>query len=272
MLFFEELTEKPVLTMRRLYAYLGVGSDFADHRDWEELALLDPFWAIATAPTKRFNRWEAEPFFARGHRQIARLMEDAEHLGYPRSRTKALDFGCGVGRYTRPLADHFEESVGVDVSEEMVAQARQLNREVANCQFVVNVSRDLRDFPDHEFDLVHSRLVLQHISFTDVTDIYIAELVRVLRPGGLLWFQLPSAIPRRYRLGLRRRVYRALRRVGIAPTFLYQRLHLQPMRMTAVADDQVRTLLDTAEARLLDVQIRSTRLGIRDAVYKATRD
>src|SRR3954453_11263430 len=130
--------------MRPLYAYLGVGPDFADHRDWEELAQLDPFWAIATSPTKRFNRWETEPFFARGHRQIARLMEDAERLGYPRGRTKALDFGCGVGRYTRALADHFEESVGVDVSEEMVAQARQLNPEVANCQFVVNVSRDLR--------------------------------------------------------------------------------------------------------------------------------
>ena len=44
---------------------------------------------------------------------------------------------------------------------------------------------------------------------------YVGELVRVLRPGGLLALQLPSAIPARHRIQPRPRAYALLRRAGV---------------------------------------------------------
>ena len=35
----------------------------AQRRDWDELAELDPYWAICTTPGKRFGAWEADEFF-----------------------------------------------------------------------------------------------------------------------------------------------------------------------------------------------------------------
>ena len=56
----------------------------------------------------------------------------------------AQGFGCGVGRLTRALADHFERVVGIDVAPSMIAQARAMNREYARCNFRVNRSVRLR--------------------------------------------------------------------------------------------------------------------------------
>ena len=71
------------------------------------------------------------------------------------SHKRALDFGCGVGRLTQPLADHFEEVRGVDVSPVMLEQARQFNRHGDRCQYVWNDAADLRMFADrsHRFHL-----------------------------------------------------------------------------------------------------------------------
>ena len=243
-----------------------------DRRDWEELATLDPLWAIATKPGTRFDGWDQDAFFAAGQRQVARLMATADRLGHPRGRARALDFGCGVGRHARALSEHFGECVGVDVSEQMVAHARRLNAGVGNCRFVVNPDPHLRRFEDGQFDLVHSGLVLQHISPEEVSGSYLPELVRVLASGGLLSVQLPSALPRRYRLALQRRAYRGLRRLGIPSSFLYRRLRLQPMRMTALPEAEVRALLRSCGARLLDVQTREASSGVRSGTYLATRD
>jgi len=243
-----------------------------DRRDWEELAELDPLWAVATKPGTRFAGWDVDAFFAAGERRIDSLMRTAQRLGVPRGRDAALDFGCGVGRLTRPLAHRFDEALGVDVSEAMVARARELNAEVRDCRFAINARADLGELEDASFDLVHSRLVLQHIAPAEVTGSWLPELVRVLRPGGLLTFQLPARLPLRARLQVQRRVYRGLRSLGVPAAFAYRRLRLQPMRMTAIAPAVVRATLEAAGARVLEVSERPTRSGVVSATYLATRD
>ena len=42
----------------------------------------------------------------------------------PGSSRRALEIGCGPGRLMRPMSRHFAEIHGVDVSDEMIAQAR----------------------------------------------------------------------------------------------------------------------------------------------------
>ena len=69
-------------------------------RDWDELAELDPYWAVCTTQGRRFGRWDTDEFFATGEREVAQVLAEAEGLGIPAAHGSALDFGCGLGRLT----------------------------------------------------------------------------------------------------------------------------------------------------------------------------
>jgi ubiquinone/menaquinone biosynthesis C-methylase UbiE len=244
-------------------------------RDWNELAELDPYWAILTSPGTRFGGWDSDEFFATGAAEIDVVMRHAAELGHPQGRARALDFGCGLGRVTRPLAGHFDECVGVDISEGMVRQARELNADVPGASFVVNAADDLRRFNDASFDLVYSVIVLQHVPDRGAIECYIAEFCRVLRPGGLAIFQLPSHIPKIFRLQWRRRLYLALRGVGVGAAFLYRRLHLLPIAMSSIPEDDLVALVTSGGARVLDVETSGAsgllNAGLKNTTYYITR-
>lgn len=245
-------------------------------RDWNELAELDPYWAILTASGKRFGRWDSDEFFATGTSEADAVFRRADQLGYPRLQRRALDFGCGLGRMTRAFADRFDECVGVDISEGMVRGARELNENVDGVTFVVNHADDLRLFGDCTFDFVYSTIVLQHIPDRQTIESYIAEFCRVLRPGGLAVFQLPSHIPGIYRLQLRRRAYLGLRRLGFGAPFVYRRLHLLPIAMNYLPEREIVRVVESAGARMLDMEIRHAagllNTGLRSGTYYVTRD
>ena len=161
--------------------------------------------------------------------------------------------------------------MGVDISDRMVAEARRLNADHPGCRFVVNATDDLSLFEEGSFDLIHTRLVLQHLPGVEVIGSYLREFVRVLRPGGLLAFQMPSSIARRNRLQPQRRLYSALRRAGAPPEFLYRRLRLQPIRMTSMPVAEVRAVLASSGARVLDVETERGRRGNESSTYYASR-
>lgn len=89
-------------------------------QNWEDLATLDPLWAILSDPHRRFGQWDASEFFASGEVEVGRLLQRVAMLGLPANRKRALDFGCGVGRLTRAMSRVFEECYGVDISEGMI--------------------------------------------------------------------------------------------------------------------------------------------------------
>ncbi|MDX6691719.1 MAG: hypothetical protein QOG15_3176 [Solirubrobacteraceae bacterium] len=222
-------------------------------RDWEELAQLDPLWAILSAPGTRLGGWQLDEFLATGRPDVERLMSRAAQFKRPEHRRRALDFGCGVGRHAQLLAEHFDEVVGVDVSEEMVRLARRFGAGVDGLEFVVNCGPRLAGFGDGEFDLVHSVLVLQHLPGEEAILGYIGELARVLSPGGLLFFQVPVAANRRRRLEGRRRLYGALRRTGLSADILYRRLGLNPVRMSSAAPERIDACLREAGVDVLAI-------------------
>ena len=198
-------------------------------RDWEELAEVDPLWAVLSDPERRGGRWQLDEFLATGDADADRVLRVAGVLGRPARRGRVLDFGCGVGRVTRAFARHFDEAVGVDVSAAMVDHARHLNADVPNVRF-----ETLSRLEDGAFDLVYSRIVLQHLPRAADALGYVDDFLRAARPDGLVVFQLPDAIPWRRRLGLRRRAYAALRAASLSPG----RLHawgLSPIRVIGVA-------------------------------------
>ena len=93
--------------------------------------------------------------------------------------TAALDVGCGEGRFCRMLSERGIRATGLDPTEPLIAEARR--RDPAG-DYRIGRAEAL-DFPDASFDLV-----VAYLSLIDVPDLpaAIAEMARVLRPGGVL--------------------------------------------------------------------------------------
>jgi SAM-dependent methyltransferase len=101
-------------------------------------------------------------------------------LAHARSGDRALDLGCGVGDFTAVLWQAGAEAVGADASPLAIelARARHPGRE-----FRVVPADDALPFASGAFDLVWLGGVIGHVLDTDA---FLAEVARVLRPGGRL--------------------------------------------------------------------------------------
>jgi ubiquinone/menaquinone biosynthesis C-methylase UbiE len=223
-------------------------------RSWDKLGEMDPLWVVLTDPKGKFGKWDVDEFFATGQKDMATVMATAEKLGYPRRRDTALDFGCGVGRLTRGMAKYFTHCHGIDISESMIAKAKELNQAFPNCQFSVNFADHLRMFPDNQFDFIYTTIVLQHLPTQAMIRSYIAEFCRVLRADGLLAFQVPAQIRFLHRLQLRRRLYAFLHAVGFPDEYLYTKLKLAPIKMNFVLKAEVVSLLESAGTRVIKIE------------------
>ncbi|MBA2474382.1 MAG: class I SAM-dependent methyltransferase [Actinobacteria bacterium] len=236
-------------------------------REWEHLAADDPLWAVLTAPGRRHGGWEPEEFFATGEAEVAGVMATAAGLGLPREHGRALDFGCGAGRISRALGSRFERVDGVDIAGGMIDTARRLNADREHLHFHLNTTPDLRLFASDTFDCAYSSLTLQHLPGRGLALGYLAELVRVLRPGGLLAFQLPARLAPIHRLQVTRRLYALARALRVSEQTLLRRTPLTPMRMLAIPEDVVRSALERHGARVARVET----LGADGQRYFATR-
>lgn len=92
----------------------------------------------------------------------------------------ALDVGCGEGRLCRKLSARGFAPVGLDPTPELLARARTLDPGGS----FVEAGAEAMPFADNAFPLVISCL-----SLIDIPDYRaaIAEMARVLAPGGHLW-------------------------------------------------------------------------------------
>ena len=101
---------------------------------------------------------------------------------------RVLDVGTGPGYLALAaarLVGPDGAAVGIDASPEMVERARvRAARAAADATYLVASAADL-PFDDGSFDVVVSRLVLHHLT-GELTGLALAEMLRVLRPGGRL--------------------------------------------------------------------------------------
>lgn len=99
---------------------------------------------------------------------------------------RLLDVGCGPGSITLGLAERLApgEVVGLDLSAETLAAARQdaVTRGISNLRYEEGSVYAL-PFSDASFDAVFAHQVLQHLQEPGTA---IAEMLRVLRPGGFV--------------------------------------------------------------------------------------
>ena len=97
--------------------------------------------------------------------------------------SRVLDVGCGIGGSARILArDYGLDVLGISISPGQIARARALTPAGLSCRFAVMDALAL-ELPDGGFDAVWSVEAGPHMPDKQR---YADELLRVLRPGGLL--------------------------------------------------------------------------------------
>jgi len=102
-------------------------------------------------------------------------------IGEPVPGGKALDFGCGTGRSTRFLRGLGFDVVGVDISEPMLARARERD---PNGEYRLVPDGDLGGLESGAFDLVLSAFTFDNIPTREKKVALFRSLRRSLRPGG----------------------------------------------------------------------------------------
>src|SRR6266852_2853636 len=126
-----------------------------------------------------FGRVAANYASAKYHSSPEGLREVLE-LARPQLGDLALDVATGTGHVALALAPHVRRVYGLDLTREMLDQARRvtLERDVMNVEWVIGDACRL-PFPDETFDLYTVRAAPHH--FADV-DAFMAEAYRVLKP------------------------------------------------------------------------------------------
>ena len=216
-------------------------------RHWNAFGRVDPLWSILADPAKRHGRWDVEEFFETGRRSVKNVLAHGRRFGLPMQRRHALDFGCGVGRVSQALCPHFDRVTGVDIAPSMLDLAARYNRCPDSCEYRLNQRADLSQFEDDSFDFIWSYLVLQHIA-PRYSHAYVAELVRLLAPGGLLYLQMPAPGPGAHsaRRRLLASVESSLRAVRWCLKFVPQ------MQMYATEEPVVVSLIEGGRGRVVD--------------------
>jgi len=112
------------------------------------------------------------------HDMFKRLME-----AFPLAPgAKVLDVGCGQGVALEIFRDAGLDPLGITLGEDaQVCRSKGLN--------VLEMDFAFLDFPDESFDMVWCRHAIEHSVFPFFT---MAELHRVLKPGGVLYLEVPA--------------------------------------------------------------------------------
>jgi len=156
--------------------------------DWNQRAVENARWYINTA---RLDQTEEE-FHQTGLREVdIWILPELELLtqGQDPKSLQFLEIGCGIGRMTRPLAGIFGHIFGIDVSGEMIRQARERLADLPNVTLCETSGADVRPIPDESIDIAYSIFVFQHVPSRAAIRSTLIDAWRVLRPGGLLRFQ-----------------------------------------------------------------------------------
>jgi SAM-dependent methyltransferase len=176
-------------------------------RFWDQRARENAYFFIDNRLAYRDT--DPDRFWASGERDLDTLLKtlDVEIA----ADDEVLEIGCGVGRMTRPIAARAGDVIALDVSAEMLAQAREENPELDHVTWIHGDGTSLGEIGDASVDACVSHVVLQHIPDPSVILHYVTEMGRVLRPGGWAAFQVSNDervhAPRRSRIRDRVRAF-----------------------------------------------------------------
>src|SRR5271154_1462183 len=137
-----------------------------------------------------FNRWADDGEGAKMERHHLDITEKTMRRMDLRPGERILDLGCGSGWATRLLArmvsdgpQGFGQVVGVDISDEMIRQARAASKEFDNVMFVIGSAAQI-PWEEKFFDKV---LSVESFYYYPDQERALAELFRVMAPHGRMF-------------------------------------------------------------------------------------
>jgi SAM-dependent methyltransferase len=107
------------------------------------------------------------------------------------SERTLLDLGCGVGRLSFALADHFGEVLGLDVSPSLIAEAER-HKDRSNVSFYCGDGHRIHLNDRRQFDTIFSFEVLHYLD-PEILRENFASVFEYLKPGGEFVFEINCA-------------------------------------------------------------------------------
>jgi ubiquinone/menaquinone biosynthesis C-methylase UbiE len=135
------------------------------------------------AVQKQFAR-TVEAFSKYAVRDSPEVLAEKVEFAKAQATDAILDIACGPGSFALALAPQVRLAMGVDLTPEMLRQARafQTEKNVPNAAFACGDAEQL-PFPDAAFDLVTCQCSFHHMPKPGLV---LREMVRVTKPGGRL--------------------------------------------------------------------------------------
>src|SRR5262245_10552980 len=167
-------------------------------------ALLAPSPAPASAPPDRSSykaTWQAlaatpetAAMAVAGYSGEEQLLESGRHTVEVLERLIGigaadvfLEIGCGVGRVGKLVSPRCRKWIGADISGRMLAVAASRLEGLPNVELIELGAVGLGEIPDASVDAVYCTVVFMHLFEWDRYR-YVAEALRVLKPGGRCFF------------------------------------------------------------------------------------
>jgi SAM-dependent methyltransferase len=155
---------------------------------WEYFGKNDPYYGVVSLPefaAERLTDEGRQRFFETGQKYVELVLSVVrDRLDSKFQPTRALDFGCGVGRLLIPLAKLCTSAVGVDVSSPMLDEARTNCAQAGLSNVELVKGDDKLSALNGTFDFINSFIVFQHIPPARGERIF-RNLLSHLRDGGI---------------------------------------------------------------------------------------
>lgn len=161
---------------------------------WKNFGNSEPFWSVLTQEQYKFhniNDNNSKEFYQTGEDTIEFFENILQKYNYSFKNKIVLDFGCGVGRLTKPLTHLASKVYGMDISETHLNYAKQQDKITEF--FLVDNFETLPEVP-FKPNIILSLIVLQH-SRPQLIAHYINLLINSLEKDGIALLHIPYNIP-----------------------------------------------------------------------------